>query len=194
MTWRTLSARIWVVWGSERLHGRKNAPLLTHPFNSSWPTWNPHLAITPDRFGLRATHEVAVLAQLGFDRFVSDLRDDVTYDRYTMTTSSTSKKRPPHQRRLANEPLFGFVPRRVTAKQVEVVLVSDQFSRLTAIWTMLPVAHSDPFVCGCRTEISIPSATNLTQRNTERFLETARGFPCMPRSFSSMKRRVIVRT
>lgn len=50
-----------------------------------------------------------------------------------MTASPTPKKNPPHSgdqvggsKRKENEPLYGFVPRRVTAKQVELVLVSGR--------------------------------------------------------------------
>jgi hypothetical protein len=50
-----------------------------------------------------------------------------------MTDSSIPNKSPPHLEDQArgyngeqNDPMFGFVPRTVTAKQVEAVLVSDQ--------------------------------------------------------------------
>jgi len=51
-------------------------------------------------------------------------------------TASKPKRNPPHQQDqtggsngTGNHPLYGFVPRRVTAKQVEAVLVSDPPSR-----------------------------------------------------------------
>lgn len=48
-----------------------------------------------------------------------------------MTASSTTKENPPlaHSgggpKKLSTEPLYGFVPRRVTAKQVQVALVRE---------------------------------------------------------------------
>ena len=85
-----------------------------------------------------------------------------------MTASSSEPKRtPPHpQGRTGgsggkdDEPLYGFVPRTVTAKQVNAALVSNQpFGKHLVD---ISVAYRKLFIYGHRMERRIPSTRNHT--------------------------------